>query len=445
MGSEQNFSVLIVDDEEDIRDLFDFCVRGSIPSQVFHASNGEEAIKVLQEQKIDLVVCDYVMPKAGGGEVYQYVLKNKLPTLFVLASTNKPGELPEFSDRSALYDYIEKPDVLKQFRMMLGRLKTERFSAKQNRPQLYTPVSVALLLKMATMPSDLFIRLTEEKFVKVLDRGQTFDDTDYLKYVQKDVKELYCSNLEVEQILESIQNRIIALGALRVEPKLDATMQVHAILVETFKQFGLRESFVPYVQKQIDETLKLCEKDKNFSTLLTKILNMKSSYLGTHSFLLAAITSMMTTKLNWASDGPNTKLVIASLLHDIFLNEDHVNETRLLTQRTYSEDFLSHPQRAADLVNSIPMAPPDTARIILEQHEIGESYGVPKAMGASRVSTLGALFSFCHFLVDFLIEEYEKGPIVPDVIYSRMSEIASNSSHYAKFVKLLREVRIFQS
>lgn len=438
-----NFSVLIVDDEEDIRDLFDFCLRGKIPCQIIHAANGEEAINFLSEKKIDLIICDYKMPKVSGGEVYQYILKNKLPARFVLVSTNKPSEIAELADRSALYDFIEKPDILNQFRMLVGRLKSEKFAVEEFKQQSFTPISISLLLKIGKMPSDIYIKLADEKFVKVLDKDQVFDETDYLKYSQKVVTSLYCLNLDVEQILECIHNKIISIHALRAEPKLEATVQIHAILVDTFKEYGLRETFIPYVQKQIDDTLQLCEKDKVFALCLNKILNLKGAYLGTHSFLLAAITSMMTTKLNWASDGPNVKLVIASLMHDVFLKDEHVNETAILYQRAYTEDFLTHPQKAADLVNGIAFIPSDTSRIILEQHEIGETYGIPRALSMARVSTLGALFSFCHHFVDYLIEEHKKGPIIPDVIYSRMAELSSNSSHYAKFVKLMREVRFF--
>ena len=445
MSSGGDFTVLIVDDEEDIRELFEFCLRGKIPCNILHASNGEEAKTILAEQKISLVICDYQMPTANGGEVYQYILANKIAARFVLASTNKPGELPEFTDRSALYDFIEKPDVLKQFRMLVGRLKEEKFAVETLKPQLYTPIPLSLLLKIGQLPSDIFIKLNDDRFVKVLDYGQTFDETDYLKYSQKDLKFLYCANIEVDQILQSIHNKIISIHALRSEPKIEATLQIHAILVDTFKEYGLREAFIPYVQKQIDETLKLCESDRNFSFYLNKILTIKSSYLSTHSFLLAALTSIMTTKLNWASDGPNVKLVMASLMHDVFLNDESTNETSMLHQRAFSEDFIGHPQKAAELVDSIPMAPPDTAKIILEQHEVGDSFGIPKALNASRVSILGALFSFCHYMVDFMIEEHEKGPIAPEVIFDKMAEISVNSSQYSKFIKLMREVRIFQS
>ncbi len=68
-GSE---SILVVDDEEMLRDLMRDILR-DLGYEVMLASSGEEAVKVYHEHqgKIDLVIVDMVMPRMGGKETFQ--------------------------------------------------------------------------------------------------------------------------------------------------------------------------------------------------------------------------------------------------------------------------------------------------------------------------------------------------------------------------------------
>lgn len=65
MPEEKNPSILILDDEEDIRDyLKRFLERhGYI---VFTAADAEEGLKIAEEKEINIVLADIVMPKMDG-------------------------------------------------------------------------------------------------------------------------------------------------------------------------------------------------------------------------------------------------------------------------------------------------------------------------------------------------------------------------------------------
>ncbi len=65
-------SILISDDEPAIRKLLSvmFTDAGHI---VYQASNGLEAIKVLEEKKVDVLIIDIVMPEKGGIETIMQV------------------------------------------------------------------------------------------------------------------------------------------------------------------------------------------------------------------------------------------------------------------------------------------------------------------------------------------------------------------------------------
>jgi two-component system chemotaxis response regulator CheY len=66
----ENIRVLIVDDSSVMRKIVERSLRqaGVELSQVFEASNGAEALGCLQENKVDLILCDINMPVMDGLE-----------------------------------------------------------------------------------------------------------------------------------------------------------------------------------------------------------------------------------------------------------------------------------------------------------------------------------------------------------------------------------------
>lgn len=66
MGSTENQSILIVDDEEVIRDFLSEVLEDY---DISIACDGDEAIEKLKKQPFDLVITDLRMPKVPGEEV----------------------------------------------------------------------------------------------------------------------------------------------------------------------------------------------------------------------------------------------------------------------------------------------------------------------------------------------------------------------------------------
>ena len=66
MGSTENQSILIVDDEEIIRDFLSEVLEGY---DISMACDGDEAIEKLKKRPFDLIITDLRMPKVPGEEV----------------------------------------------------------------------------------------------------------------------------------------------------------------------------------------------------------------------------------------------------------------------------------------------------------------------------------------------------------------------------------------
>jgi len=70
LAAEKTAKILVVDDEDIIRVLLDE-ILSEEGYQVFQATDGREALHLMEKQTFDLIISDMVMPEVGGIEVLQ--------------------------------------------------------------------------------------------------------------------------------------------------------------------------------------------------------------------------------------------------------------------------------------------------------------------------------------------------------------------------------------
>ncbi|MBR5930419.1 MAG: response regulator transcription factor [Lachnospiraceae bacterium] len=103
-----DLKVLVVDDEARMRKIVrDFLVAKDY--MVVEASNGEEAIDIMYEDKnIDLVLLDVMMPKMDGWETCREIRKfSKIPIIMLTAKSDETDELLGYN--LGIDEYITKP------------------------------------------------------------------------------------------------------------------------------------------------------------------------------------------------------------------------------------------------------------------------------------------------------------------------------------------------
>ena len=112
----KNLTVLIIDDEPDILELMEEEFKYS-GYQTLTAICGNDAIKILTDKHVDVVVSDYKMPNGNGMSVLSYVSKMAKPPIFFFVSGQadvsieeavKAGARKFFSKQFDLDDLIKE-------------------------------------------------------------------------------------------------------------------------------------------------------------------------------------------------------------------------------------------------------------------------------------------------------------------------------------------------
>ena len=102
------FKILVVEDDKNLKKLIVTCLRKSNYT-TFEASNGEDALDLLDKNYIDLIISDIMMPKMNGFELINELRtsKYKIPILIITAKS-------DISDKKQGFllgadDYMVKP------------------------------------------------------------------------------------------------------------------------------------------------------------------------------------------------------------------------------------------------------------------------------------------------------------------------------------------------
>ncbi|MEO9869459.1 sigma-54-dependent transcriptional regulator [Ekhidna sp.] len=103
--------ILVVDDEKSIRDaLSDILIEEGY--EVLTGEDGEDGWSKLQDEKIDLVLCDIKMPKMDGMELLGKVSEEGLDIPFVMISAHGTIDTAVDATKKGAYDFIQKPPDL---------------------------------------------------------------------------------------------------------------------------------------------------------------------------------------------------------------------------------------------------------------------------------------------------------------------------------------------
>ncbi len=128
MPSANNLQILIVDDQQSMRELTRHCLKQIGCSQVTSAKSGEEALDALGKTKFDLIISDWNMDGISGLDLLNKIRGNPvikaLP--FIMATGQKDKALVMAAKEAGANNYIVKPfsaaDLRKRVEAVLGAL-----------------------------------------------------------------------------------------------------------------------------------------------------------------------------------------------------------------------------------------------------------------------------------------------------------------------------------
>lgn len=171
------FNILVVEDNLDLRELFVTTINNA-GYRAFGATDGLDALNIMDNTHIDLIVADIMMPKMSGYELTKELrsLGNSIPILMVTAKDDYDSLQKGFSFGAD--DYMIKPvnvnELLLRIQALLRRARInsekkivigstiidyESMTVKYNDDDIVLPLKeFNLLFKLLSFPGKIFTR-----------------------------------------------------------------------------------------------------------------------------------------------------------------------------------------------------------------------------------------------------------------------------------------------
>ncbi len=154
--------ILLVDDDEDLREALGEQLLMTEDFDVFEAGNGSDAMEKVKSELYDLIVLDVGLPDTDGHELCRLMRKQgvKCPVLML---TGHDGDLDTILGLDAgANDYVTKPF---KFPVLLARMRAQLRQHEQSEYANFTlgPYTFKPAMKMLIAEDERKIRLTEKE------------------------------------------------------------------------------------------------------------------------------------------------------------------------------------------------------------------------------------------------------------------------------------------
>lgn len=206
-------TILVVDDEAEIRNLLGIYLSNE-GYEVIKASNGEEAIEIVNSKDIKLIVLDVMMPKIDGIETCKRIReKMNIPILMLSAKSEDMDKIQGIM--TGADDYITKPfnplELTVRVKALLRRAYYFNHREENSRDNIITIESLKIdKSKHIVTVDDGEIQLTSREFdilyLLASNRGRVFSTEEIFSKVWKE--QYYQSNNTVMVHMSRIRDKI---------------------------------------------------------------------------------------------------------------------------------------------------------------------------------------------------------------------------------------------
>ncbi len=154
--------ILLVDDDEDLREALGEQLLMTEDFDVFEASNGAEAMTKAKESLYDLVILDVGLPDTDGRELCRLMRKQGVKCPIVMLTGHDGDSDTILGLDAGANDYVTKPF---KFPVLLARIRAQLRTHEQSEDAVFTlgPYTFQPAQKLLLTEDEKKIRLTEKE------------------------------------------------------------------------------------------------------------------------------------------------------------------------------------------------------------------------------------------------------------------------------------------
>lgn len=356
----------------------------------------DEAKNLLKNNDINLIVSG---ANNTSIKLFEFIKKTSLATPFVWYTSVPHDEIcsEDFYEINSLNKYLDINQSTDDFFNTIRNIILVKENAEISK---YVRIEISRIIKHDVLNADIFVRLSDNKVVKIISKNKQYDKEQVLNYKEK-LKYLYVKTNEypglIKEMYKALKNKLNEDVPLDVV--VDAQLEGIKMITNNIKNFSIDSETEEMLNEITASCVDTVQNIKSLKSLFDKFMDNKEGYLHRHSLMIGYLTSLAAGRMKWNAGATLQKLTIAGILHDTSLNSKNEAEIKTISD-IESSDLASqdkqrvrmHALETADLIRNLNDIPPDVDSIVLTHHELPDGSGFPRGLLATQVSQIAALF-----------------------------------------------------
>ncbi len=400
--------ILLVEDDEFFREAVSDLLKKK-GHEVTEAANGKAAVVILKTQDFNVVVSDIQMPEMNGIELLDWALRNKPIPFVIMTGFSTLLETQSAYDLGAK-EFISKPFKNADFLAVVNKAMglQDKLTVVEGKFDYYK-IGIEEFVSGSQIEFDVYIKLSEEKYVKIAHKGEALPRERILHYKEKNVKYLYVSkdafsylvgfNLGIAGIIDGDKN-------VSHEKKMNFLKYTGELIMAKIFQEGVDRQAFQEAENFVQLTLNALTNSRKCLDLIS-ILNSHSDHVYAHSVGVSIYSVMIAQKMGFASNQAFFKLAMAGLFHDVGKKEidnELLKKHRSLLNAEEKKIIDSHVLRGQEIMLSIQGIPEDVAQLVYEHHEDTAGLGFPLGKDKKNLHPLSKILQLANIFVGMALD-----------------------------------------
>lgn len=247
----------------------------------------------------------------------------------------------------------------------------------------YIPISIGEFIDGISVPVDLHVRISDEKFIVIAKAGQKTQRDQLASYKDKKVEYLWVKKNEYSKISRqniTLAGIVMSKDNVRPEQKSAIVTAAAQTVFTQLEHMGISLELYNNAKQVTEAALGLAQTHRDLASLLES-LSRSGDELLAHSMAVSTISVLIGVHMGWEKKITLEKLALGGLLHDIGLKTlppDLLKKP--LAQMTFEETQLyeTHPYRGMQMLQSLGVVPEDIVSIVYEHQENSLGQGYPQ-------------------------------------------------------------------
>lgn len=408
--------VLVVEDDHTFRRLLRSTLerRGYRVREAEHGLAAQTVFERFREQ-IEVIVSDIRMPELDGIGFLEFVRSQASTPVVLMTGFSEIIETKRAFELGA-NEFLTKPFRAETF------LDAVHHALHPNDPRRkkdderdptplhsrYCPVPIDEFMMSSHLLSDVFIKLSETRYIKVAHKNEAIPRDRLQVYKEKNADALFVPVLDLCHYV-NFQMPIVPVtlkqGGVDAEKKAKLIRETIGIMQTNCFTMGLSSKISQPAQKMVEDTLNLATTDAAILDVLHHLYET-SAQIYAHGVAVAFFSCIVAQEHGWNSSAMLFKLTLSGLLLDIGLKDlspDLLKRSKLERSEEETQLFRTHPLRGHDLAQRFKAIPEDIATLVLQHHENIAGTGYPHQTKAQDLHPFASLISVVDLFVEHLV------------------------------------------